>query len=674
MSRSSAPTLHPSFSALRSLAAALSLVLVGAVPAAGYDASVAWQPVADADGYKIYVRYDAQAFGAPTDVGALSPESDGAIRVVVADLPLGPTASFAVSAYNSEGIEGARSNERSIVYAAAAAVYDSDGDGLTDAREDLDLDGIVDSGETDPFDPDSDDDSLSDGKEIDLYGTDPLDSDSDDDGLADGIEVGVFGTDPTKADTDGDGVSDGDEVADGTDPIIPNEGVCTDVPSGGGCDDGDVCTTDVCTQDGCEYTAHTAGCDDGIACTVSDSCASGVCAGVDGCGSGLACNFNSGECDADFSQVWIPAASYPDAEFMGAMTVGSRFALGSDDDPSADSLMPALVYPNSNDSSLSAGSGDEVVYTIVLPTAGEWFVWGRFYYGGELANNDANSFFLRVDDGDVRQFGNNRVYSEWHWDGAGWYNSDSPEPYPLGYLEAGFHRITVEKRETQTEPPRLDAIFLTMDREDVPSDAAASAAMCPDGDCGNEIGAQCGDATGDGRITAADAWVVLAAAVDLGNFCRAPVCDVDADGSITSSDAMRVLEYSVSGGDVIPLVCTGDIEFYVDDASGLSEITLELDYSASQIGFSDEGGEVVCTSDLAGNGASIVHIDDAAAGILDLSIRLDQPVTGTARFASCRYEARGTRVAVPDLSSIVVDVLEHDDADGDLELSVHPSF
>ncbi len=45
--------------------------------------------------------------------------------------------------------------------------------------------------------------------------------DSDDDGLTDGEEVHIYGTDPTSADTDGDGVSDGDEVAHGENPVVP---------------------------------------------------------------------------------------------------------------------------------------------------------------------------------------------------------------------------------------------------------------------------------------------------------------------------------------------------------------------------------------------------------------------------------------------------------------------
>lgn len=103
---------------------------------------------------------------------------------------------------------------------------DSDGDGLSDVEEknlgtdpdnpDTDDDGLTDGEEhfdtgTDPLDPDTDDDGLTDGKEIEI-GTDPLNPDTDGDGLGDGDEYNKLGTDPLKADTDNDGVNDGLEV------------------------------------------------------------------------------------------------------------------------------------------------------------------------------------------------------------------------------------------------------------------------------------------------------------------------------------------------------------------------------------------------------------------------------------------------------------------------------
>ena len=113
---------------------------------------------------------------------------------------------------------------------------DTDNDTLTDGfevntfgsnplDEDTDNDDLGDGAEflagTNPNDPDSDDDGLTDGSEVYVHNTDPTDSDSDDDGLNDGLEVNTYGTDPNDSDTDDEGLSDGDEVnIYGTNPLL----------------------------------------------------------------------------------------------------------------------------------------------------------------------------------------------------------------------------------------------------------------------------------------------------------------------------------------------------------------------------------------------------------------------------------------------------------------------
>lgn len=81
---------------------------------------------------------------------------------------------------------------------------------------DPDRDGLKTSEErrisTDPLNPDTDGDGLTDGEEVRVYKTNPLLADTDGDGLRDGDEVKVYSTDPLVGDTDGDGLSDGDEV------------------------------------------------------------------------------------------------------------------------------------------------------------------------------------------------------------------------------------------------------------------------------------------------------------------------------------------------------------------------------------------------------------------------------------------------------------------------------
>jgi len=67
-------------------------------------------------------------------------------------------------------------------------------------------------------DSDADEDGLTKAEEEEL-GTDPDNPDTDGDGLSDGEEVNEHGTDPLEADSDGDEWDDGEEVDDGTDPL-----------------------------------------------------------------------------------------------------------------------------------------------------------------------------------------------------------------------------------------------------------------------------------------------------------------------------------------------------------------------------------------------------------------------------------------------------------------------
>ncbi|MFW6384845.1 MAG: DUF7343 domain-containing protein, partial [Halodesulfurarchaeum sp.] len=75
--------------------------------------------------------------------------------------------------------------------------------------------------QTDPTDPDTDDDGLADGQEVQTYETNPTNPDTDGDGLNDGAEVHRHGTNPTNPDTDGDGKNDYAEVRGIIGPLGP---------------------------------------------------------------------------------------------------------------------------------------------------------------------------------------------------------------------------------------------------------------------------------------------------------------------------------------------------------------------------------------------------------------------------------------------------------------------
>jgi hypothetical protein len=181
-------------------------------PASAVDVLLSWSRIAGAASYNVYVRYDTKAFVKTTGpdgsgisstlvAEALGPSSarnawqavegvgtslsSGAVNYLVPALPVGPRIFFTVTTkVSGNTTESRHSNELSVDYAAVAGVVDSDGDGLTDAEEDANLNRKRDANETDRAKADTDLDGLSDGAEV-AAGLDPLNGDSDGDGKVD---------------------------------------------------------------------------------------------------------------------------------------------------------------------------------------------------------------------------------------------------------------------------------------------------------------------------------------------------------------------------------------------------------------------------------------------------------------------------------------------------------
>ncbi len=118
---------------------------------------------------------------------------------------------------------------------------DSDGGGASDGAEDVNGNGKIDAGETNPnllsddgqvVEVDSDGDGLSDAQEIAIH-TNPNDADTDDDGIIDGLEINYA------VDHDHDGLinaldvdSDGDGIFDGTELGYTEEDIHEDTARG----------------------------------------------------------------------------------------------------------------------------------------------------------------------------------------------------------------------------------------------------------------------------------------------------------------------------------------------------------------------------------------------------------------------------------------------------------
>jgi hypothetical protein len=173
------------------------LALGCAESAWAYKATLVWSAVPEATAYNIYVHHASGPVVGNARSRNRAPEQiERTITIphrrsqgleqsyTVGSLPLGPTVFFTVRATNS-GVESNASKQRFLAYNRVATVVDSDGDGLTDAEEDKDLDGILDAGETNSLKRDTDGDGVEDGEELFDRGTDPRNRDTDRDGVDD---------------------------------------------------------------------------------------------------------------------------------------------------------------------------------------------------------------------------------------------------------------------------------------------------------------------------------------------------------------------------------------------------------------------------------------------------------------------------------------------------------
>ena len=110
--------------------------------------------------------------------------------------------------------DGLSDYDEIVVTKTDPTLFDSVTEGVSDAEFDLDEDGLLNREEinlgTNPLNTDTDEDTLTDYDEVNVYGTNPAKADTDEDSINDGDEI-VLTLNPNKTDSDGDGVLDGDE-------------------------------------------------------------------------------------------------------------------------------------------------------------------------------------------------------------------------------------------------------------------------------------------------------------------------------------------------------------------------------------------------------------------------------------------------------------------------------
>jgi len=116
--------------------------------------------------------------------------------------------------------------------------------------------------------------------------------------------------------------------------------------------------------------------------------------------------------------------------------------------------------------SSTAGS---VTFSVFIPKTSTWYGWGRFFFEG--SNNDPNSFYIKVDNGTNRWFGNNKDYfNKWHWGSDGNIQHGTITPLNLGTISAGNHTITISGREVGAKV-MVDMLLLSPDAGFIPTDA-----------------------------------------------------------------------------------------------------------------------------------------------------------------------------------------------------------
>ena len=95
------------------LVTAICILLSTPAQTRALDARVRWSPSTDTRvaGYYVYVREATKPYGAPMDAGAAQPAGGGTLDWLVTGLSSNTTYFMAVSAYTSDGLESALSNE-----------------------------------------------------------------------------------------------------------------------------------------------------------------------------------------------------------------------------------------------------------------------------------------------------------------------------------------------------------------------------------------------------------------------------------------------------------------------------------------------------------------------------------------------------------------------------------
>jgi hypothetical protein len=124
--------------------------------------------------------------------------------------------------------------------------------------------------------------------------------------------------------------------------------------------------------------------------------------------------------------------------------------------------------------------GGAATVAVDVPSDGVWTLWGRMFHpatGSQVfgPDNDPNSFYVSVDGGPERVFGNHKdFYRRWHWAGDGAVEHGTSAGLKLT-LTQGRHVIRLRPRDAVETPTlrlatRLDVLCLSPDPDYRPRD------------------------------------------------------------------------------------------------------------------------------------------------------------------------------------------------------------
>jgi cysteine-rich repeat protein len=156
------------------------------------------------------------------------------------------------------------------------------------------------------------------------------------------------------------------------------------------------------------------------------------------------------------------------------------------------------------------------------------------------------------------------------------------------------------------------------DRDDDACRTACKRARCGDGilwsgieDCddGNRIDGdgcssvcraekRCGDADGDGRVTASDALRVLRYAVGDLRSCPISRCDIDYSSAVSATDALMVLRAAVGLAAIEGCGPSMELVFRLEDEVVLGALQIELDFAGAALDIAARDSVPLCQTDI----------------------------------------------------------------------------